>query len=602
MTETLPHWQLDSIFPGLDSREFHEARERFERDLAALEALMDERQVHSRYPSNGVDLGLFETLLQRLNALYTAMSDLHAYLEGFVSTDAFNDEAQARYSELQPLQSTLEALFKRFVAWLGTQPLETLLAESELARTHAYLLQRCKILSQHLMTDDAEALASALEPVAGSAWSKLHEDLISRHTQRLRLPGRDEAEYVLSELRNLQHHADRAVREAAFRAELALLERNAVSFAAALNSIKGEVCELTRRRGWPSPLDEALFKNGINRQALAALQQACQEHVAVYRRYLRAKARFLGQEALPWYDLTAPVSAEAPRQISWEEAKALVLAAFAGYSERLAHFARRTFDEGWCDVPPRKGKTNGAFCMEAWGVKESRILLNFGGTLDDAFTLAHELGHAYHNHCLFAAGRTILQSDTPMTLAETASTFCETIVVNAALARANAAERLAILEQDLLGSTQLVVDIHSRFLFEQSVFDQRARRELSERELGQLMVEAQAATYGEALSEHHPLMWAHKSHYYSTRESFYNFPYTFGYLFGLGLYARYQADPQGFAARYDELLASTGLADVATLARRFGIDIEDIAFWRRSLSLIAKRVDEYERLVAELRS
>jgi oligoendopeptidase F len=307
-----------------------------------------------------------------------------------------------------------------------------------------------------------------------------------------------------------------------------------VSYAAAINSIKGEVNELTRRRGWPSALDEALFTSAINRDALGAMQQACSEQFPVFRRYLKAKARFLGQDTLPWYDLTAPISVGKSRRISWNEAQALVSTAFAGYSERLAAFARRTFAEGWCDVPPRKGKTNGAFCMDVPGVKESRVMLNFGGTLDDLFTLAHELGHAYHNHCLFEKNRTVLQSETPMTLAETASIFCETIVVNAALTEAREAERLAILEQDLHGSTRLVIDIHSRFLFEQAVFDKRNQRELSQSELKQLMLEAQQATYGEALSERHPLMWARKSHYYSTDQSFYNYPYTFGYTLRVG--------------------------------------------------------------------
>lgn len=598
MTETLPHWQLESIFPSLDSSAFREARERFKRDLEALEALMNERQIHTQREPASAEVELFNTLLERFNALDTKAGDTSAYLHGFTSTDAFNDQAQALYSELQPLYSTLSALHKRFVAWLGAQPLETLLAESELARAHAHFLRRSKVRAKHLMSDDAEALASALEPVAGDAWDKLQQDLVSRHTVPLSLPGRAEAEFTLSELEILQRDADSAVREAAFRAELTLLERNAVSYTAAINSIKGEVNELSRRRGWPSALDEALFTSAISRDALSALQQACQEHFPVFRRYLKAKARFLGKEALPWYDLTAPVSVGTPRLFSWEEAQALVTDAFAGYSDRLAAFAKRAFAESWCDVPPRKGKTNGAFCMDVPGVKESRVMLNFGGTLDDLFTLAHELGHAYHNHCLFEENRTSLQSETPMTLAETASIFCETIMVNAALAQATQAERLAILEQDLLGSTQLVIDIHSRFLFEQAVFDKRNQRELSQGELKQLMQEAQQATYGEALSEHHPLMWARKSHYYSTGWSFYNYPYTFGYLFGLGLYAQYQAEPAGFAARYDNLLSSTGLDDAAALARRFGIDIEDVRFWRGSLSIPAARVASYEELVA----
>ena len=307
----------------------------------------------------------------------------------------------------------------------------------------------------------------------------------------------------------------------------------------------------------------------------------------------------MGKDTLAWYDLLAPVTAGTPRTFSWTEASALVTETFGSYSDKLAAFAARTFEEGWHDVPPRKGKRNGAFCMSVEAVKESRIMHNFGGGLDDVFTVAHELGHAYHNDCLFEAERTPLQDDTPMTLAETASIFCETIVTNAMLARADEAEKLSILEQDLLGATQLVVDIDSRFRFEESIFDKRRERELSVDELNALMLDAQAQTYGGALdpSARHPSMWAHKGHYYSTGRSFYNFPYTFGYLFGLGLYAQYQANPEGWHERYDTLLSETGMFDAAPLAARFGIDIESIDFWRGSLAIAEGRVAEYEALV-----
>ncbi len=225
-------------------------------------------------------------------------------------------------------------------------------------------------------------------------------------------------------------------------------------------------------------------------------------------------------------------------------------------------------------------------------------MLNFGGTLDDVFTLAHELGHGYHNQCMFDADRDAWQRSTPMTLAETASIFCETIVVSALLDEADDDTALAILEQDLQGTAQLVVDIDSRFRFEKAVFDRRADRELSIDEFRGIMLDAQAATYGEGLraDARHADMWAQKGHYYSARRSFYNYPYTFGYLFGLGLYAAYREHPAGFQARYRELLAATGMGDAAELGARFGIDIRDPAFWRSSLDVARARVDRFERL------
>ncbi|MBN1582034.1 MAG: oligoendopeptidase F, partial [Anaerolineae bacterium] len=212
-------------------------------------------------------------------------------------------------------------------------------------------------------------------------------------------------------------------------------------------------------------------------------------------------------------------------------------------------------------------------------------------------TLAHELGHAYHN--LNLTPRTMLQRRTPMALAETASIFCEKIVREAALQAADAQEQITILEADLQGACQVVVDITSRFQFEKRAFEERLRRELSAKELCQIMVEAQQDTYGDRLDPDalHPYMWAAKPHYYSAGRSFYNYPYMFGLLFGLGLYARYQADPDAFQASYDEMLSSTGLSDAASLAQRFGIDIRTPDFWRGSLDLIRADIDRFESLV-----
>lgn len=600
-TADLPYWQLTSIFPGLDSPEFEKAKDELRERLESLATLMDERGVRAQktVPVTPETAALFDDLIGRFNDLSERFGTVYPYLTGFTATDAFNDRAQAETSALTPLTSRLSFLGVRLTAWVGALDAEALLELSETARAHRYFVERSLTEARHLMGEEAEELASALSSSSGRAWAKLHGDLSSRTTVTKTLPGRAEAEYTLSELRNLQADPNPELRRAAYRAELELLGQNAVAYAAAMNSIKAQVNETGVRRGWASALDETLFDAHITRASLEAMQSACRDAFPTFRRYLKAKARFLGKDALAWYDLLAPVSAGTPRTFTWAETADFVTEAFGSYSAELAAFARKTFDEGWHDVPPRKGKRGGAFCMGVRGVRESRILHNFGGGLDDVFTVAHELGHAYHNACLYRAERTPLQSGTPMTLAETASIFCETVVTNALLQRADEAEKLAILEQDLLGSTQLVVDIDSRFRFESAVFERRRERELSVDELNNLMLESQAATYGDALEAdaRHPLMWAHKGHYYSTGRSFYNFPYTFGYLFGLGLYAQYGANSEGWHGRYDTLLSETGMQDAAPLAAGFGIDLGSPDFWRGGLRVAEGRVAEYEALV-----
>jgi pepF/M3 family oligoendopeptidase len=411
----------------------------------------------------------------------------------------------------------------------------------------------------------------------------------------------------MSAVRGLAHHPDPAVRRAAYEAELQGWQSASVPLAAAINGVKGQVSTLNTQRGWPDALAPALFANNVDRRTLEAMQLACQESFPDFRRYLRAKARLLGREQLPWWDLFAPIGNEqgadgahgahgSLRVWDFGAATDFVFEHFGTYSPALATLARRAIEERWVDAEPRDGKRDGGFCMSLRR-DESRIFLNYEPSFNSVQTLAHELGHAYHNVQL--SRRTPLQRDTPMPLAETASIFCQTIVTNAALAGAEGAEKLSLLEGNLQDACQVVVDIHSRFLFESGLFERRAARELSVDELNTLMLDAQRQTYGDGLDPAalHPYMWAMKPHYYSSR-SFYNWPYTFGLLFALGLYARYREDAGRFRAGYDDLLSATGLEDAAALGQRFGIDIRTVDFWRASLDVVRERIADFERLAS----
>lgn len=312
----------------------------------------------------------------------------------------------------------------------------------------------------------------------------------------------------------------------------------------------------------------------------------------VFRRYLKKKAERLGHDALPWWDLFAP--ATAARRYAFAEAREFVLEQFFRFSPRLGALAKRAFDGRWIDAGPRAGKRGGAFCMSLPAVAESRVLCNFDCSLYEVLSIAHELGHAFHNEC--QVGRTELQKITPMTLAETASIFGETIVTEAALSVATSAEeRLNIVETSLMASAQNIVDITSRFLFEREVFERRARSELSADELCDVMLRAQAETYGDGLDERyrHPYMWTWKPHYYFPDRSFYNFPYAFGQLFGLGLYAMYRELGEAFIPDYETLLASTGEGTAADLAAHFGIDLRRPEFWQGSLKMLEAQVEQY---------
>jgi pepF/M3 family oligoendopeptidase len=578
--EALPHWDLTPFFPAPDSPELEAALVLARTELASLRELVDTGGLESD----------FDGVIRLLNDLLERFHLPAAYLQGAVAVDSRNDIAQARLSELMQESVGLSNLQTAITAWLGTVDADELIERSEQARAHEYAVRRAQVQAQHLMAQSEEELAAELSLSGATAWGKLHGDVTSRLMVTLKVEG-EERRLPMSEARNLASNPDRDVRRRAYEAELQVWEQASVPLAAAINSVKGAANVLAGRRNWESALDQALFSNAIDRATLDAMLEAVRESLPDFRRYFHAKAQALGIEQLAWYDISAPLPGEG-RTWTYDEGREFIVEQFGTYSERMRDYAERAFRENWIDAEPREGKRDGAFCMPVRG-DESRIMANFSPAYDGVSTLAHELGHGYHNINL--ASRTELQKRTPMTLAETASIFCETIVREGALAQAESspAEQIEILEGSLQSAAGVVVDILGRFLFESRLLEGRSKRELSVTELCELMVEAQKESYGDGLGEQqlHPYMWAMKPHYYFT--SFYNYPYTFGLLFGLGLYARYEREPDEFRAGYDDLLSSTGLADAATLASRFGIDIRSPEFWRSSLDQIRSDIDRY---------
>ena len=588
----LPHWDMTPVFPSLESAAFVEAFEAVLTRIDRLGTLFDRHNVRRReVPAvDAAFVTAYEEITAELNSYQEQMRVVSAYIASFNATDARNDLARSRESELTTRSVAFSKLATRYVAWVGTTDTEALLAASAAATQHVYNVRRASYQAQHQMSETEESLTADLSPAGISGWAKLHGNLTAMLTATV--PIRGEARTLpMSSVRALASDPDRAVRKAAYEAEIAVWEANAVPLAAALNGVKGVQQVVRKRRGYADDVEPTLFANGIDQTTLDAMHAACTEAFPDFRRYLTAKARALGLETMAWYDLNAAIGATT-HLWQWDEACDFIRANFAGYSDRLRDFADRSFTEQWIDAEPRVGKRGGAFCM---GVRpgESRVMLNYDGSFMGVSTLAHELGHAYHN--LNLAHRSPMERSTPSTLAETASIFCETLAFDAALEKASKEERIVLLDTVLDRNLAVVVDIHSRFLFEKSVFAKRAERDLTVAEFNNLMLTAQRQTYGDAITPLHPYMWAVKGHYYGP--TFYNYPYTFGLLFGLGLYARYRKAPDAFRAEYDDFLSSTGLADAVTLAARFGIDIQSVDFWRSSLDVIRGQMADFECLV-----
>ncbi|MSQ43440.1 MAG: oligoendopeptidase F [Chloroflexi bacterium] len=604
VASSLPHWDVSAYFPAVESSEFRDAVDALRIRVASLRERADILDIrrHDHPSASDAAVAAYDEITRELNGIGDDVRLLSSYLHAFISTDARNTAAQGAYSELDKLLVDLSTVWTRHTAWVGSFDSDALIARSTEASHHAFAVRKAAIAARHQMSEAEEDLSAHLTISGSSAWAKLHGNITSRLAVAVEFPEAVNDERAgttrtlpMSAVRGLAHDADPHVRKAAYEAELRGWETVGVPLAAAMNGIKGEVVTLNARRGWPDALAPALFGNNVERETLSAMHEACVASFPDFRRYFRAKARLLGHAGpLPWCDLFAPLG-QGARSWPYPEAEAFVIDRFADYSDRLAGVARRAMRERWVDAEPRDGKRDGAFCMSV-RADESRVFMNFAHSFNSVQTLAHELGHAYHNINL--ADRTATQRATPMPLAETASIFCETLVTTAALDRAAGADRLTMLDAFLENASQIVVDIHSRFLLETRVFGQRAKRELSVEELNNLMLGAQRETYGDGLDtdQLHAFMWAMKPHYYSTR-SFYNWPYTFGLLFGLGLYARYEQDAPPFRRSFDDLLAHTGMESAAQLGHRFGIDFGSVGFWKDSLDVCRARIDDFATAV-----
>ncbi|MDA3931562.1 MAG: M3 family oligoendopeptidase [Tenericutes bacterium] len=580
-------WSLKKLYLGFDDAKFKE-------DLEKLDQLILEVN------SQSIDFKNYDKKSQKMErylrnemALTDLVDKLYHFASLTTSVESTNQEANKMVNLLQTKLTQLTEIGTIFVKWMKEYPnLEEDLKKSDLLKEHTFYLHEIQERASHLLSTDLEVMIAKLRQTGSSSWGKLQSLLTS--TLDVEYNGKI---ITLSEVRNLATDKDPKVRKNAYEAELKSYEKIEDSIAFALNSIKGEVNTLSKARGFESPLDQALNNSRMEKETLEAMQGAVVEYYDIFRKYLQRKAKLLGHKnGLPFYDLFAPIGKN-DTTFTIDEANAYVLKNFGSFSPKLHDLAKRAFDEEWVDYTPRKGKRGGAFCANMHVIKESRVMTNFTGSFSDMITLSHELGHAYHGDAIF--GESNLNSNYTMPVAETASTFCETIVNNAAIKDVKSdEEKIFLLESSLQDYTQVVVDIMSRFIFEKSVFEGREKTVFDASELKNLMLDAQKQTYGEGLDENtlHPYMWVCKPHYYSGGLSYYNFPYTYGLLFAKGLYAKYLEDKEGFVKVYDELLGATGKMKVEEVAKLANIDVTKKDFWKGSLELLKKDIELFLEL------
>ena len=580
-------WNLDPIYKGFDDPAYEQDVALAKQTIDAYVAFMGKLTEMDPVQALREGIVLEETIskLSEKLGLYASLRQ---------STNTRDPEAASQLGRLMGMYSAIAAPEAAFREWASKLPnLMQLVEADETLKPYSFLFSKISESSRYLLSGRGEEIMARMQLSGGSAWSDLQGYLTS--TVPVSYNG---TTTNLSAIRNLAYDPDPAVRKSAYEAEIACYDRIKDPVAFALNSIKLETISDCVLRGYESPLARTLKRSDMQQATLDAMLSAMDDYLPKFWQYLKAKAKALGHEnGLPWYDLFAPMG-NATTKYTTEDAKKILVELFSTFDAELADMVAKAFDDAWIDFYPRDGKSGGAFCAGADCLGESRILTNFDGTFSDIVTLAHELGHAFHNQCI--RNHRPLNKDYSMPVAETASTFNECVVMAAAIKNAGSDdERLALIESQLQDATQIICDIYSRFRFEAMVFANREEQFMNADALCGFMVEAQKQSYGDGLDHNclHPYMWVCKSHYYGP--TFYNFPYAFGGLFARGLYAQYMEEGEAFVPKYKKLLYTTPVATVEDTAKVADIDLTDKKFWCAALQTIADQIDLFCQLVEE---
>ncbi|MEG1287575.1 MAG: M3 family oligoendopeptidase [Clostridium sp.] len=585
------NWSLKEIYPSFDSDEFTG-------DIIKLSEVIEGINAWATgVVKNSQDVvGKLEEYIRRFSDFAVLTNKLQSFISLNITVDTKNIEG-LKYSDIieAKLTKVVEAS-TRLEKWISNiNNIDSVIEESILLKEHEFMIKSIVKNSKYLLSDREENIIATMENTGSSAFAKLKDTLIS--TLKVDIEENGEIkELPLTVVLNMAYDKNSEIRKKAYKAEIASYKKVEEGVAAALNGIKGEVLTVCDFRGYKSPLEKTLIESRMDPESLDAMISAMKESLPVFRKYLKRKGEILGHKnGLPFYDIYAPIS-DVDMKFTYEEGTKFVEKQFRTFSNNLGDFAKKAINNNWIDVMPKEGKVGGAFCENLHFIGESRFLLNYGDSFSDVITLAHELGHGFHGECL--NNETTLNSDYPMPIAETASTFCETIIKKAAVKEATKEEALAILEAEISDCTQVIVDIYSRFLFEKSLFEARKECALGVEQIKELMLNAQREAYGDGLDPNflHPYMWAWKPHYYEASCNYYNFPYAFGLLFAKGLYAKYLEKGDTFSVDYEKLLSITGKNKIEDVTKVMGIDIHNKEFWIKSLKTIEEDIEKFMEL------
>ncbi len=592
---TAPSWDLSIAFQSLDDLKLTETITQIQQRITAFSVSDVNLEVHH----------LQQAILEK-ESISIQLATVASYGNCIASVDASNAQAKALVNQMTKLSSDLSQAFSPYLDAVVNAPktqFEEILALNDDLAAQRFLLEEERKLVATRLSVKEEQLLSAMSVDGKNAWGRLYDNITGSMKVTLQLPNGTEETIGLSQAASILYGSDTLRREPAWRAIQLAMKQNQESFSAILNALAGWRLTEYQKRSAVNKLhflEPSLHGSRIEQQTLDSMISVAKKNRAVGQKAGRLMAKMFGTEQLtPWDQLASmpPLLGEAS-SYSFGEAIIIIKDAFAGVSQEMADFVDLMVKNGWIDAAPQETKRLGAYCTKFADSRTPLVFMTWGNSMSDVLTLAHELGHAFHNWVV--RDMPLCKTKYPMTLAETASIFAENVVRDALLAKAKTKEdKIEMLWEELSSALALTINIPVRYEFEKAFYEQRANKELGPDQLSDLMSKTWTEWYGDSMSESDSLFWASKLHFSIPEVSFYNYPYLFGYLFSIGVYAQREAKGEHFYSDYVSLLRDTGsMRAEEVVQKHLQMDLTEERFWQQSLDRVSQQIDEFERLIS----
>ncbi len=582
-------WDLDVFFQGgSESQAFREHLE----TLKKMKTHFEENAIAFHPPQSGSDADLVWNLIEEAKEVMLYLRQAGAFVSCLEAQNMHDRKADELRGEITSISADFSSVFTKFQQQLSDSSEEVWeeLLQHDRLKEITFVLNEWRQKAKDKLSSTEEALIGALSVDGYHGWGQMYDTIVG--SMEITHEGR---QLSVGQANNLLSSPDKQTRKEIFEKLEEAWKQNEELFAKTLNHLGGFRLTVYKKRGWEDIMKEPLEYNRMKQETLDAMWGAISKNKAPFVDYLNRKAQLLGKEKLDWFDQDAPV-AESTSKMSYDEGARFILKQFARFGEKMAGFAEKAFEDSWIEAEDRAGKRPGGFCTSFPMSDQSRIFMTYSGSMSNVSTLAHELGHAFHSYALRPMHT--LNRNYAMNVAETASTFAEMIVADAAVKEAETKEeKIALVEDKLQRSVAFFMNIHARYLFETRFYEERKKGIVSADKLNELMAAAQKEAFAGSLGEVHPRFWASKLHFYITGVPFYNFPYTFGYLFSLSIYAKALESGENYEEKYMALLRDTAIMNVEELAmKHLGEDITQEAFWEKGIKLCIADVDEFLEL------